>query len=183
MVPIIAAVLLAVALKSTKWGYEIRIIGANKRVADFAGMLVQRRMLLVMLLSGALAGIGGMIEVTGTVHRLSGLLSNDYGFLGIIVAALANGSPIAVIPTSFLLAVLLNAGIVLQAQGLSVNTVLAINGAILIFAAIGESATHYQFVRTVVPENSAGLSDLVIESECAETGAKPDGLVIVENEK
>ncbi|MCC6146104.1 MAG: ABC transporter permease [Anaerolineaceae bacterium] len=166
IIPIIAAILLALAFKSTKLGYEIRIIGTNRRVAEFAGMPVRERMLLVMLLSGAIAGIGGMIEVTGTVHRLSGLLSNNYGFLGIIVAALANGSPIAVIFTSILLALLLNAGIVLQAQGLSVNTVIAINGVILIFAAIGESITHYHLVRIEVPQKSVEANAQVLESEC-----------------
>jgi len=75
--------------------------------------------------------------------------------MGIIVAALANGSMLGVIPAGFLLAVLLNAGIVLQTQGLSVNSMLAINGIILIFAAVGEVAAGYRLVRSA-PETPHG---------------------------
>jgi ABC-type uncharacterized transport system permease subunit len=147
LVPIIAAVVLTLAIRGTRWGYEVRTIGGNRRVAEFAGMPVLRHVLTVMLLSGALAGLAGMIEVAGTAERLSTTISNDYGYMGIIVAALANGSFLGVIPSGFLLAVLLNAGIVLQTQGLSVNSMLAINGVILIFAAVGEVAAGYRLVR------------------------------------
>ena len=100
-----------------------------------------------MLMSGAISGIAGAVIVTGTAHRLSGFISNEYGYAGIIVAALSNASPIGTIFAGYLLAVLLNAGIVLSTQGLSVNTVIAINGLILLFAAIGEVAARYRIVR------------------------------------
>jgi ABC-type uncharacterized transport system permease subunit len=155
LVPIVLAVILTLAIRGTRWGYEVRTIGGNRRVAEFAGMPVLRHILTVMLLSGALAGVAGMIEVAGTAERLSTTISNDYGYLGIIVAALANGSFLGVIPSGFLLAVLLNAGIVLQTQGLSVNSMLAINGVILIFAAVGEVAAGYRLVRSA-PEPPRG---------------------------
>lgn len=155
LIPIILAVILTLAMRGTRWGYEVRVIGGNRRVAEFAGMPVLRHILTVMLLSGALAGLAGMIEVAGTSQRLSGTISNDYGYMGIIVAALANGSMLGVIPAGFLLAVLLNAGIVLQTQGLSVNSMLAINGIILIFAAVGEVAAGYRLVRSA-PEAPHG---------------------------
>jgi ABC-type uncharacterized transport system permease subunit len=151
LILVIAAVVLTLAIQGTRWGYEVRIIGGNRRAAEFAGMPVLRHILTVMLISGALAGLAGMIEVAGTTQRLSGTISNDYGYMGIIVAALANASPLGVIPAGFLLAVLLNAGIVLQTQGLSVNAMLAINGVILIFAAVGEVAASYRLVR-ITPE-------------------------------
>jgi ABC-type uncharacterized transport system permease subunit len=147
LIPVVAAILITLAIQGTRWGYEVRIIGGNRRAAEFAGMPVLRHILTVMLISGALAGLAGMIEVTGTSQRLSATISNDYGYMGIIVAALANASPLGVIPAGFLLAVLLNAGIVLQTQGLSVNAMLAINGVILIFAAVGEVAAGYRLVR------------------------------------
>lgn len=143
-IPLVCALLLQMMIQNTRWGYEVRVIGGSRGVAEFAGIPVLRHILAILLLSGALAGIGGMIEVSGTALRLSGTLSNNYGFMGIIVAALANGSPLGTVLAGFLLAVLLNAGIVLQTSGLSVSAMLAINGVILIFAAIGEVATHYQ---------------------------------------
>lgn len=143
LIAVSIAIALAVALQNTRWGYEVVTIGHNRRAAEFSGMPVTRNILIVMLLSGAIAGVAGMILVTGTTHRLSGFISNDYGYLGIIVAALASGSPIAAILVGFLLAVLLNGGIVLQTQGLSVNTVIAINGLILLFVAVGEVMAEY----------------------------------------
>jgi simple sugar transport system permease protein len=148
LIAIVIAIVLALTMQNTRWGYEVATIGGNRRAAEFTGIPVTRNILTVMLLSGAIAGVAGMIVVTGTAHRLSGFISNDYGYTGIIVAAMANGSPLVTILVGYLLAVLLNAGIVLQTQGLSVNTVIAINGLILIFAAVGEVAAQYRLVRT-----------------------------------
>lgn len=147
LLALVLAVVLSLTLQNTRWGYEVATIGNNRRAAEFAGIPVARNIMLVMLLSGAIAGVAGMVEVTGTAHRLSGTISNEYGFMGIIVAALSNAAPLATPLAGFLLAVLLNAGIVLQTQGLSVNTVIAINGLILLFAAVGEVAAQYRLVR------------------------------------
>ncbi len=57
---------------------------------------------LVMMVSGALAGLAGMSEITGVVHRLQGAISPGYGFTGIIVAWLAKLNPFAVILVSIL---------------------------------------------------------------------------------
>jgi simple sugar transport system permease protein len=145
-IPLIIAALLAILIRNTRWGYEVRVIGSSRGAAEFAGIPVLRHILIIMLISGAIAGMAGMIEVSGTAHRLSGTISNSYGYMGIIAAALANGSPPGVVVAGFLLAVLLNAGIVLQTSGLSVSAMLAINGVILIFAAVGEVATQYHLV-------------------------------------
>jgi len=160
-IPVILALLLNLILQNTRWGYEVRVIGGSRGVAEFAGIPVLRHILLVMLFSGALAGLAGMIEVSATAHRLSGTISNNYGYMGIIVAALANGSPVGVLIAAFWLAVLLNAGIVLQTSGLSVSAMLAINGVILIFAAVGEVASQYRLVRR----------DMAAASEPATSGA------------
>ncbi len=143
----VIAVVLFLALRGTRWGYEVSIIGGNRRAAEFAGIPVVRHIITTMLLSGAIAGVAGAIEVAGTVHRLSMTISPGYGFYGIVVSALAGASPLAMVPISYLLAVLFNAGIVLQTQGLSVNTMVAVNGLILLLAAVGEVASQYHFVR------------------------------------
>jgi ABC-type uncharacterized transport system permease subunit len=165
LVAVVLAVLLWLALGNTRWGYQITTIGGNRRAAEFAGIPVTKNIITVMLISGAIAGIAGMIEVTGTAHRLSGTISNEYGYTGIIAAALANASPIATIVTGYLLAVLLNAGIALQTEGLSVNAVIAINGLILMFAAIGEVVAQYRIVR-------AGFSGADMAPDVVEPGAQ-----------
>jgi ABC-type uncharacterized transport system permease subunit len=105
-----------------------------------------------MLLSGAISGSGGMFEVAGTVGRLQGGLSNNYGYLGVMVAVLARGSPLAVLASGLLMAVILNGGIILQTQGINTHTVLAVTGLILLFAAIGDEVAHYRLMRLRIQE-------------------------------
>jgi ABC-type uncharacterized transport system permease subunit len=144
----VAVVILVAALFAfTRWGYEVRIAGSNPQAAHYAGMPFRRHLIVVMLLSGAIAGLAGMFEVAGTVHRLQGGISNNFGYLGIMVAVLARASPIGVLPAAALMAVILNSGIVLQTQGITVSTVLAITGLILFYTAIGDELARYRIVR------------------------------------
>ncbi len=133
------------------WGYEVRLAGANRHAAAYAGIAVRRRIVEVFLLSGGIAGLAGMLEVAGTVHRLEGGISNDFGYVGIMVAALAGGSPLAVLPASLLMALLLNAGIVLQSYGVSRYAVLALTGLVLLSAAVGERLAYYRLLPRLRP--------------------------------
>jgi len=72
-----------------------------------------------MMFSGALAGLAGMSEVSGVVHRLQERISPGYGFTGIIVAWLAKLNPFAVIVVSILFGALIVAGREIQPSGLS----------------------------------------------------------------
>jgi general nucleoside transport system permease protein len=137
-------IVVALALRYTVWGYEVRISGANPNAAIYAGMPSRARLIVVMLMSGAIAGLSGFFEVAGTVHRLQGGISNNFGYLGIMVAVLARGSSLGVLAGAALMAVILNSGIVLQTKGLNVSTVLAITGLILFYTAIGDELAHYR---------------------------------------
>lgn len=146
-IAVLLTILVAAVLSYTRWGYEVRISGANPDNARYAGIPVRHRIVAVMLLSGAIAGIAGMLEVAGTVHRLQGGISNNFGYLGIIVAVLANRSCLAVLATAALMAFILNAGIILQTQGLTTSAVVALTGLVLMFTAIGEEFARYRLVR------------------------------------
>jgi simple sugar transport system permease protein len=102
----------------SKWGYEIRLIGDNPEAARYAGIPVARNVVLVMMLSGGLAGLAGMSEIAGVVHRFQGQISPGYGFTGIIVAWLAKLNPWAVILVSLLFGSLLLAGREIQPSGI-----------------------------------------------------------------
>jgi ABC-type uncharacterized transport system permease subunit len=145
---ILLTVVVAAVLNYTRWGYEVRIAGSNPNAAAYAGMPFRRHLILVMLLSGAIAGVAGMLEAAGTVHRLQGGISNNFGYLGIMVAVLARGSALGVLAGAVLMAIILNSGIILQTQGVNVSTVLAITGLILFFTAIGDEFAHYRITRT-----------------------------------
>lgn len=117
IIAIIAAVILWFILYRSKWGYEIRLIGDNPKAANYAGIPIKRHIILVMAVSGALAGLAGMSEISGVVHRLQGAISPGYGFTGIIVAWLAKLNPIAVIFVSILFGALILAGREIQPSG------------------------------------------------------------------
>jgi ABC-type uncharacterized transport system permease subunit len=115
---LIAAVVVWLVLYRSQWGYEIRLVGDNPRAAQYAGISIARNIVLVMMLSGALAGLAGMSEITGVVHRLQGSISPGYGFTGIIVAWLAKLNPFAVIPVAILFGALILAGREIQPSGI-----------------------------------------------------------------
>jgi len=101
-----AAAILAVLLARTRWGYEVRVIGENKRAARYAGMSLARNIVLVMMISGGMAGLAGMSEISGNLHLIKRMFSPGYGYTAIIVAWLAKLNPWGVIVVSLLLAAL-----------------------------------------------------------------------------
>lgn len=88
-----AALAAQVWLRRTVWGYEVRVTGMNPDAARASGIEVDRWQRRLFWLSGALAGLAGALEVLGVHHRFYRAFSPGYGFDGITVAFLANGSP------------------------------------------------------------------------------------------
>jgi simple sugar transport system permease protein len=118
LIGIVAAVILWLIINRSRWGYEIRLIGDNPQAARYAGINIARNTLLVMMVSGALAGLGGMSEVTGMVHRLqTSPIAAGYGFTGIIVAWLSKLNPLVAILVSILFGALILAGREIQPSG------------------------------------------------------------------
>lgn len=116
---LVASVIVWWVLSKSRWGYEIKLVGDNPQAARYAGINIVRNVVLVMAFSGALAGLAGMSEVSGVVHRLQERISPGYGFTGIIVAWLAKLNPFTVILVSILFGALIVAGREIQPSGLS----------------------------------------------------------------
>ncbi len=114
---LIATVIIWFIMYKSKWGYEIRLIGDNPRAAEYAGISIRKNIVLVLMVSGALAGLAGMSEISGVVHRLQGSISPGYGFTGIIVAWLAKLNPFLVVIVSILFGALILAGREIQPSG------------------------------------------------------------------
>ena len=98
---LLAAVGLQVLLFRTVAGYEMRAAGANPQAARLAGIDVDRRLLLALLLSGGLAGLAGGIEVSAVTHRLYERFSPGWGFTAIAVGLLGRLSPMGVVVAAF----------------------------------------------------------------------------------
>jgi simple sugar transport system permease protein len=145
---LVAAVVLWIVLRRTRWGYEIAVGGENPRTARYAGIEMRRMILAVMALSGALAGLAGMSEVAGIGHQLQRNLSPGYGYTAIIVAWLGGLNPLGIVLVSFLLAAVLVGGDQLQiTSGLPAAIAPMLQGTVLFCLLGGEVLRRYRVVR------------------------------------
>jgi len=154
---LIAALLLAGLLQRTHWGYEIRTIGASLPAARYAGMRVRRNVLLVMAASGALAGLAGVGEVSGVIHRIQQGISPGYGFTAIIVAWVARLNPWAVILVAVLFAALLNGGFVIQTAGVPAAIAYMIQALVLFLVLASEHLLRRVRRRRALSQTRAAL--------------------------
>jgi len=126
LITLIAAAALFAVDKGLRWGYELRVSGDAPRAAAYGGIQASAVTASALVAAGAFAGLAGAIEVAGTTGRLQSGLSPGYGFIGILVAWLARGSPLGIIIGSAVYAGLLNGGFSLQVSGVpsAIGTVL-----------------------------------------------------------
>ena len=143
----------------TKFGFEVRVIGDSPRAANYAGMRTRRKILAVMALSGAIAGLGGASQDGDFRHTLDprGLTAAGYGYAGIVIAALARYNPFAVCLVAFLLGGLQNAGYALQGVDFPSGLVGVLQGLILFCVLGGELLMRYRitFARRSRPAEAA----------------------------
>lgn len=142
----IIALLVHVLYTRTRFGFEVRVIGDSPRAARYAGMRTRRKILVVMALSGAIAGIGGASQDGDFRHVLDprGLSQSGYGYTGIVIAALARYNPFAVLVVAFLIGGLQNAGYTLQGADFPSGLVGVMQGLILFCALGGELLVRYR---------------------------------------
>ncbi len=104
LVCVAAGLIFWIFFRFTRYGYEIKAGGENIRAARYARMPYDTLVMLVMVLSGALAGWAGFLEVSATVNRLEPSIMVGYGYTAIVVAWLARLNPLFIGVASLLLA-------------------------------------------------------------------------------
>ncbi len=114
LIALFLALLVWIVDRFTALGFEMRAVGANARAAAFAGMPVQAVVIKTALLSGALAGLAGCIEVIGRAGYVTLDMSPGYGYSGIVIAMLAQLNPIGVVAAAIFIA-----GILVGADSMS----------------------------------------------------------------
>jgi simple sugar transport system permease protein len=146
LVAIALAALVWLLYTRTRFGFEVQVIGDSPRAATYAGMRTRRKILAVMALSGAIAGIGGASQDGDFRHTLDprGLTAAGYGYAGIVIAALARYNPFAVCLVAFLLGGIQNAGYTLQGVDFPSGLVGVMQGLILFSALGGEILIRYR---------------------------------------
>ena len=100
----LAAVAVTILLGRTIKGFEIKVVGAAPRAARFAGFDAKQLVILTFVISGALAGLSGIIEVAGPIGHLQPAFSPSYGFTAIIVAFLGRLNPVGILIAGLFLA-------------------------------------------------------------------------------
>lgn len=141
---LITVILFSFFFNKTRWGYEMRLLGANPSAAEYAGIPIKKHILIVMMISGGLAGLAGMSEVSGVAHRLMYGISPGYGYTAIIVAWLAKLNPWAMIISSIFFGALIVGGYSVQTIGLPSSMSLMLQGSILFCLIGGEMLSKYR---------------------------------------
>lgn len=145
-----AVIFLAVLSAKTRFGYDVRVVGENPQAAAYAGIPFARTVILIMFISGSLAGIAGASEIAGIHHHLTypWSISSGYGFTAILTAFLARLNPAWTWLSALLFGGLLVGGDVIQTSlGLPFATVNIFNGLVLIAILAGEFMIGHRFVR------------------------------------
>jgi general nucleoside transport system permease protein len=128
-------VIVTVALFRTRWGFRLRMLGLNPVTAHRAGVSAVAVGGGALLLSGAFAGLGGGVMLTGSVFRIQSGFSNNVGFDGLLTALVARRNPIAAIPVAIFFGMLRSGGTFLSATGVP-RFLVAIVQALLVLAAL-----------------------------------------------
>ncbi|RME77028.1 MAG: ABC transporter permease [Chloroflexi bacterium] len=160
LIALVMAVLVYIFLWRTTIGYRIRAVGLNPHAARYAGISVERYMVLSMGLSGAFAGLAGAVEIVGLHHRMFEPLavSAGYGFSGIVAALFGQLHPLGTIPASVLFGGLLVGGDKMQrAVQIPQVMVTAVLGLVVLFVVSSEIWSRRRASRRVSVEAESEL--------------------------
>jgi ABC-type uncharacterized transport system permease subunit len=144
LIAVVLAILVYILLWRTTWGYRIRAVGQNPHASRYAGIKVQRYVVLALLLSGAFAGLAGATQVYGVNYRMitdgsaSGF-TGGAGFNGIVAALFGQLHPIWSIPASILFgALLVGANSMQRVVQVPSALITALNGLVVVFVVSSE---------------------------------------------
>jgi simple sugar transport system permease protein len=144
LIAVILAVLVYILLWRTTWGYRIRAVGQNPDASRYAGVKVKNYIVLALVLSGAFAGLAGVMQVYGVNYRMitdgsaSGF-TGSAGFNGIVAALFGQLHPIGTIPASILFgALLVGANKMQRVVQVPSALITALNGLVVVFVVSSE---------------------------------------------
>lgn len=142
---VLAAIILWFMLSKTLKGFEIAVLGQNPRAGRFAGFSAKKMTIFAFVVSGAMAGLAGIGEVSGSVGKLDDKLSLGYGFAAIIVAFLGRLNPLGIIAAGLILALSYIGGEAAQISlGVSDRATRVFQGLLLFFVLACDTLIHYR---------------------------------------
>jgi simple sugar transport system permease protein len=127
---LVALVFFHLFISRTRWGLEMRAVGANAEAARRNGIPIGRYIMALMFIGGGLAGLAGMAEVSAIHGQLRPSISPGYGYIGFLISWMAMGNAAGILAAAFLLAIITAGGDILQMTlripGSVVNILMAI---------------------------------------------------------
>lgn len=143
------------SVSRTTWGFSTSIMGGNPEAGKYLSLNSKRRILSVMALSGAIAGLAGLLQLTAVTSRIQPDIAAGYGYTGILIAFLA-GRFLLIIPlVALAFSALIQGGYSLQADGLSSSISVIIQAVLIIFVLLGGTAAAYQLRWTQTSKEAA----------------------------
>ena len=138
---ILALVIYGVVVWRSSWGYQLRATGLNAHAAHYAGVKISRTIIVTMLVSGALAGLGAVNSVMGSTHYLSLNFPAGAGFVGIAIALMGRQHPVGIFLSSVLFGALIQGGfdLSLEKPNIPQETFIFIQGLIILFCGAMEN--------------------------------------------
>ena len=135
-------------LFSTSKGFQLRAVGLNMTAAEFNGFSVKKYILYSFIVSGALAGLGGSVELLGTQYRLISGYAVGYGFDGVAMALIAQLNPVATVVVAYFFAVLRTGANTMQAgTGVPTSVIGIIQALVIVFAVAGTALVKLPHIR------------------------------------
>jgi ABC-type uncharacterized transport system permease subunit len=134
---LLAILLIWFVIAKTKFGYEVKVIGNNPTTARYAGINVKRNIIIAMMVSGALAGLAGMVQVSGIIHFLQIKLNANYGYTSIIVAWVSYLNPFLSFISSILFGGLESGGYSIQISMRVSYGIVGLIESIVLFSIVG----------------------------------------------
>lgn len=160
VVALIAAALVSYFMFRTTKGFELRAAGHNLTAARYAGMSAGGSIILAMVVSGALAGLGGAFQVMGTVTQMSNDVNNGYGWTAIALALLGGRRPAGVVAAAILFGALNNGGHEMQIEtSIPLDLLVFIQALVIMFVAAPELVSQIYRLRKRPPEGGAPASE------------------------
>jgi simple sugar transport system permease protein len=148
---LVLALILWYFLFYTSKGFQLRAVGLNQTAANFNGYPVRSLMLISFIVSGAIAGLGGSVELHGTQFRLMAGFGVGYGFDGVAIALISQLNPIGTVFIAYLFAVLRAGATTMQVgTGLPTSVIDIIQALVIIFAVAGNAATNLPRIRQFI---------------------------------
>jgi ABC-type uncharacterized transport system permease subunit len=138
---IVALAIYGVMVSRSSWGYKLRATGLNKHAAHYAGVKISAMIIVTMLISGALAGLGAVNSIMGSTHYLSLNFVGGAGFVGIAIALMGRQHPVGIFLSSVLFGALIQGGfdLSLEKPNIPTETFIFIQGLIILFCGAMEN--------------------------------------------